>query len=155
MVNASNMIAWKVSKYEVFSGPYFPAFVSPYLSVFSPNAGKHGPEKTSYLDTFHAVMIALPQTNFTCYQFNFFFSKKTTLLIKFASSFNRNRVKKAINVWKQPMRSMKKVFLVSIRAVRLTCVLILINISSEIFEHLSGNRGSSLSILRNFNCSKF
>ena len=28
----------------------------------------------------------------------FFFSKKTTLLIKFASSFNRNRVKKAINV---------------------------------------------------------
>ena len=26
-----------------------------YLSVFSPNAGKYGPEKTSYLDTFHAV----------------------------------------------------------------------------------------------------
>ena len=25
-----------------------------YLSVFSPNAGKHGPEKTPYLDTFHA-----------------------------------------------------------------------------------------------------
>ena len=32
--------AWKVSKYGVFSGPYFPVF---------------GPEKTSYLDTFHAV----------------------------------------------------------------------------------------------------
>ena len=31
-----------------FSGPYFPAF-------FSPNAGKYGPEKTLYLDTFHAV----------------------------------------------------------------------------------------------------
>ena len=29
--------AWKVSKYEFFSAPYFPAF---------------GPEKTPYLDTF-------------------------------------------------------------------------------------------------------
>ena len=28
---------------------------TPYLSVFSPNAGKYGPEKTPYLDTFHAV----------------------------------------------------------------------------------------------------
>ena len=26
-----------------------------YLSVFGPNAGKDGPEKTPYLDTFHAV----------------------------------------------------------------------------------------------------
>ena len=26
-----------------------------YLTVFSPNAGKYGPEKTSYLDTCHAV----------------------------------------------------------------------------------------------------
>ena len=32
---------------EVFSGLYFP--------VFSPNAGKQEPEKTPYLDTFHAV----------------------------------------------------------------------------------------------------
>ena len=39
--------AWKMSKYGVFSGPYFP--------VFSPNAGKYGPEKTPYLDTFHTV----------------------------------------------------------------------------------------------------
>ena len=28
-----------------------------YLSVFSPNAGKYGPEKTPYLDTFHAVIL--------------------------------------------------------------------------------------------------
>ena len=28
-----------------------------YLSVFSPNAGKYGPEKTLYLDSFHAVML--------------------------------------------------------------------------------------------------
>ena len=39
--------AWKVSKYGVFPGPY--------LSVFSPNAGKYGSEKAPYLDTFHAV----------------------------------------------------------------------------------------------------
>ena len=31
----------------VFPGPYFP--------VFSRNTGKYGPEKTPYLDTFHAV----------------------------------------------------------------------------------------------------
>ena len=36
-----------VSKYGVFSGPYF--------HVFSPNTGKHGPEKTPYLEIFRAV----------------------------------------------------------------------------------------------------
>ena len=30
---------------------------SVYLSVFSQNAGKYGPEKTPYLDTFHAVTV--------------------------------------------------------------------------------------------------
>ena len=39
--------AWKVSKYGVFYGPFFP--------VFGLNAGKYGPEKTPYLYTFHAV----------------------------------------------------------------------------------------------------
>ena len=38
---------WKVSKYGVFSGPYFP--------VFSSNTGKYGPEKNPYLNSFHAV----------------------------------------------------------------------------------------------------
>ena len=38
----------KVSKYEVFSGPYFPVF---------------GPEKTPYLDTFHAVSSQALQTS--------------------------------------------------------------------------------------------
>ena len=28
-----------------------------YLSVFSQNAGKYEPEKTPYLDTFHAVTV--------------------------------------------------------------------------------------------------
>ena len=40
--------AWKVSKYGVFSGPYFPVFI--------PNTGKYGPEKNPYLDTFHVVL---------------------------------------------------------------------------------------------------
>ena len=34
--------AWKLSKYGAFSVPYFP--------VFAMNTGKHGPEKTSYLN---------------------------------------------------------------------------------------------------------
>ena len=37
-----------MSKYGVFSGPYFP--------VFRPNTRKYGPEKTPYLYTFHAVI---------------------------------------------------------------------------------------------------
>ena len=32
---------------------------TPYLSVFSPNAGKYGPEKSPYLDTFHTVVMSL------------------------------------------------------------------------------------------------
>ena len=39
--------AWKLSKYGVFSGPFIP--------VFGLNTEKYGPEKTPYLDTFHAV----------------------------------------------------------------------------------------------------
>ena len=31
---------------------------TPYLSVFSPNAGKYGREKTPYLDTLHVVQVA-------------------------------------------------------------------------------------------------
>ena len=42
--------AWKMSKYRVFSGPYFP--------VFNSNTGKYGPEKTPYLNTFNLVSIA-------------------------------------------------------------------------------------------------
>ena len=41
--------AWKVSKYEVFSGPYFP--------VFGLNIGKYGPEKTPHMNTLHAVLL--------------------------------------------------------------------------------------------------
>ena len=41
--------AWKVFKYEVISGSYFP--------VFGLNTGKYRPEITPYLDTFHAVNV--------------------------------------------------------------------------------------------------
>ena len=47
--------AYKVSKYRVFSGPYFPVFG---LNTEVPNTGKYGPEKTPYLDTFHAVNVS-------------------------------------------------------------------------------------------------
>ena len=50
-----------MSKYRVFSGPFLPAFSLNtekygYLSIFNPNVGKYGPEKTPFLDTFHAVI---------------------------------------------------------------------------------------------------
>ena len=43
--------AWKVSKYGVISGLYFP--------VFGLNKGQYGPEITPYLDTFQAVLMYL------------------------------------------------------------------------------------------------
>ena len=50
--------AWKVSKYGVFSGPYFSSFLikSPYSMQIT---GKYGSEKTPYLDTFHAVYVCI------------------------------------------------------------------------------------------------
>ena len=42
-----NVTAWKLSKYEVVFGLYFP--------LFSPSTKKYGPEKPPHLDTFHAV----------------------------------------------------------------------------------------------------
>ena len=38
----------------VFSGPYF--------TVFGMNAGKYGPEKTPYFDTFHPVVSSVNVT---------------------------------------------------------------------------------------------
>ena len=47
----NNITAWEVSKYGVFSGPYFP--------VFSPNTGKYGPEKTCIWTLFTQCMCNL------------------------------------------------------------------------------------------------
>ena len=53
--------AWKVSKYVVISGPYFP--------VFNPKTGEYEPEITPYLDTFHAVGTFLKRYVFLHYDF--------------------------------------------------------------------------------------
>ena len=62
--------AWKVLKYGFFLIRIFPHFDwirrdTPYLSVFSPNVGKDEPEKTPYLDTFHAVVFFNPSGTVT------------------------------------------------------------------------------------------
>ena len=59
-VKRTTNTAWKVSKYGVFLVRVSPHLDwirrdTRYLSVFSPNAGKYGPEKVRYLDTFHTV----------------------------------------------------------------------------------------------------
>ena len=43
----NNYTAWEVSKYGIFSGPYFP--------VFGMNTRKYGPQKTPYLNTFQSA----------------------------------------------------------------------------------------------------
>ena len=48
--------ARKISKYRVFSGPFFP--------VFGLNTGKGGPEKTPYLDTFYTMSV-IPKIKLT------------------------------------------------------------------------------------------
>ena len=50
-----NFTAWKVPKYGIISGSYFPEF--------SPNTEKYGQERTPYFDTFHSVFWIL--LNFT------------------------------------------------------------------------------------------
>ena len=49
LANDIRLTAWKVSKYVVIFGPYFP--------VFGPNTGIYVPEITPYFDTFHAVTL--------------------------------------------------------------------------------------------------
>ena len=46
----------KCPNMELFLVRIFP-YSDSYLSVFSPDAGKYGPEITPHLDTFHAVVI--------------------------------------------------------------------------------------------------
>ena len=53
--STNHCTAWKESKYGVFSSLYFPVF-GLNIGKWSPNKGKYGPEKTPYLDTFHAVL---------------------------------------------------------------------------------------------------
>ena len=57
-----------MSKYGVFSGSYIP--------VFGLNTGKYGPEKTLYLDTFHAVDAENSVITNTLYAKNIITTKK-------------------------------------------------------------------------------
>ena len=56
--NNQNTHCVKCVQIRSFPGPCF----TKYLSVFSANAGKYGPEKTPYLDTFQAVTCAAKLT---------------------------------------------------------------------------------------------
>ena len=59
---------------EFFSGPYFPVLGlnTKYLSIFSPNAGRYEPEKTPYLDTFHAVIRLVTKIHALFYKHHFY-----------------------------------------------------------------------------------
>ena len=48
-------ISRNVNRYHCVKSVQIRSFSGPYFPVFSSNTGKYGPEKTSYLDTFHAV----------------------------------------------------------------------------------------------------
>ena len=68
IINVSQLLhAWKVSKYGIFSGPYFPALglnTERYeVSLrIQPEREKYGPEKTPCLDTFQAVLTLSEKT---------------------------------------------------------------------------------------------
>ena len=55
-----------MSRYGVFSGPYFPVFG--LNTEISSNTGKYGPEKNPYLDTFHTVFAMADACNYVIYQ---------------------------------------------------------------------------------------
>ena len=57
-------------------------FITSYLSVFSPNAGKCGPEKTSYWDTFHDIIKKLYHMTMTISRYWEIISNKTKNLFR-------------------------------------------------------------------------
>ena len=68
--------AWKVSKYGVISGPYFPVFGlnTDWIrteSVFSPNTGKYEPETTPYLDIRIRIRILTLELFYIFFKLNF------------------------------------------------------------------------------------
>ena len=68
--------AWKVSKYGVISGPYFP--------VFGLNTGEYGSGITPYLDTFHAVEdLSFSRQKWPIFPKYFFFRNPLINLVSF------------------------------------------------------------------------
>ena len=58
-----NDTTWKMSKYGVFSGPDF--------SVFSPNTGKHGPEKLRIWTLFTQCQLLIAKLHAYCFSTEF------------------------------------------------------------------------------------
>ena len=72
-VNVGLVLRQKLNKSTAQKECRYGLFFCPYFPVFRLNTGKYGPEKTSYLDTFLAVMplagsivILLIQRTFSC-----------------------------------------------------------------------------------------
>ena len=68
----------------------------PYLFVFSPNVGKYGPEKTQYLDTFHAVNIL---------------SKTKKFLKRYSKNAGQSNLFKIVANWQKSARKTGEVHL--------------------------------------------
>ena len=87
-----NHTAWKLSQYEVFSGPYY--LYSDWIRRFtSPNTGKYGPEKTLHLENFHAV----PESSF--HAPSFMLRIKLSCCFHFATPWRVEVVKKPWMGW--------------------------------------------------------
>ena len=76
--------ASEVSKYGVFSGPYFP--------VISPNTGKYGPGKILFLDTFYEVLTTL-RRNFIvkwfCFLYNNLLKTPFNIAVTYPRAFSQ------------------------------------------------------------------
>ena len=81
-----------MSKYGVFSGPYFP--------VFGLNTGKYGLEKTTYLDTFYAVFLAQLlleiYVNIACFSLTEIWKRTRSLIFNKAAKW---RMMKRSTLW--------------------------------------------------------
>ena len=79
-----SITAQKMSKYGVFSGPYF--------AIFGLNTGKYGPEKTLHLETFYAVYVLHLYSLFLRLITNNFSGLKMFGLIKLNASFLMTKI---------------------------------------------------------------
>ena len=93
---------------RIFLHPDWMRRDTPYLSVFSQNAGKYGPEKTPYLDNFHAVHFLqlnhLPWVIQYCLSFCFFFFFKNKIWVEFYF-FKKDFLNNLVNISKKLVMS--------------------------------------------------
>ena len=93
---------------HIFLHPDWMRRDTPYLSVFSQNAGKYGPEKTPHLDNFHAVHFLqlnhLPWVIQYCLSFCFFFFFKNKIWVEFYF-FKKDFLNNLVNISKKLVMS--------------------------------------------------